>query len=229
MPFSPIQTQNCHHSSRSVKSLRSNLTAECPARASSEPWPLCPLRALAITAVSIFRLVIFWLISSALSEPRPGSAKPSSSSAQLRHLRALAISTVSEPWSLVSSVVSGPQTSSTVSELRGSSAVSQPWPASVIFEPFPAPLSPSPSKFRRLRAPANFAISEPRKSSTVSELWPAPPYSSPGPALYRLRALASSTIFKSFPARPSPALSSSTVSEPWQASPSPTPFQHRCL
>ena len=152
MPFSPIQTQNCHHSLRSVKSLRSNLTAECPARASSEPWPLCPLRALAITAVSIFRLVIFWLISSALSEPRPGSL--------LSRPRTRTSYAISELWPSPPFLILGHWSAP-------SSPGHRPAPPSP--SPGAAPPFPSPDQLCGLRTLTSFRHFRVLSSSAVSE------------------------------------------------------------
>ena len=158
--FSNSFLEFCRHGSRSVKSLRSNLTVKGLAHASSEP--LCPLRALSISAVSMSRLVIFGLISSALSEPRANSV--------VFELGPAPSSPSSGQWP------APPSPSLGQLRLQGRLRDLEFWPA-----------SPSPGHFQihRLRALTSFSVSEtfpsPLSSTGHFHSEPPPASSSPSP------------------------------------------------
>ena len=142
MPSSQNQMQNCHHSSRSVKSLRSNLTADGPASASSavsEPWPalLSPSpgqhRRLHISSRHI--------LIGQLRPPSPGPATSSLSSDQSHRLRALATSAVSAPFSAPLSPDPDKLQSPAPSQLRRLQTCSS---STAVSECFPASLSANP-------------------------------------------------------------------------------------
>ena len=174
--------QNSHHSSRSAKKVFGVIWLPMVRPASAPPSPslgqLCSLRAMASTAVSVSRLVIFCLASFVLRAP-----------GQLRRLWARTRATVSELWppppSLISFQLRWLRTlTSSGLRPRASSAVSKPVPApppspsafqprclrilvsSAVSEPWLGPPSPSPQK---APGPGPALVFEPRASSTVSE------------------------------------------------------------
>ena len=180
-----------------------------PALAPSSPslGQLCSLRALASTAVSISRLVIFCLVSSVLSEPGAsyavselGPAPPSLSFGQLHRLWALSSSAVSGPWQ---APVSGPEPAPNLFQLHRRLRVLS---SLAICESWSVPRSPSPGQLRRLRG-----LEEIRRLRAPGKLRRL---RAPG-KLRRLRAPGQLRHFR--------AVSSSAVSYPWLGPPSLSP------
>ena len=172
--------------------------------ASAPPSPslgqLCSLRAMASTAVSISRLVIFCLASFVLRAP-----------GQLRRLWARTRATVSELWPPPPSLI--PLQLRCLRTLTSSGL--RPRASSAVSKPVPAP-PPSPSAFqpRCLRILVSSAVSEPRPASPSPRPGRDPP--SPGPE-------SAPPSPSPGPAPPFPSTFQQAVSYPWLGPPSPSP------